>query len=339
MGETSHLVPDAAAIRSSSAAAWQRRLSVVIPAFDEENGIGKTLADLTAQLPEAEIIVVNDASRDRTADEIRKFERVTLVTHAFNRGYGGALKTGMQLATREFVAWFDADNEHRVADLAAMAELIAANPLAAVIGTRQSSGTSPLRSWGKAVIRSIARTLDVRVGSDINCGLRVFRRDVIEAYAPLLPNGFSASITSLMILLERRYPIAFHAIGLNPRIGRSKVRIGDGFEAIMIVLNMVMLFAPLRIFLRAGGALLAIGLLYGVSLALMRGAGIPVAAVLAMLTGVLICVLGLIAGQISHIRLSALEHSIHSIEHDARRSAREGEASGASATAAGRAPR
>ena len=130
-----------------------------------------------------------------------------------------------------------------------MLTIIAGRYVAAVIAERRSSGPSPLRSWGKFVIRMLARSLDFRGGRDINCGLRIFRREIIINYAPLLPNSFSASITSTMILLERGYPIAYHPVELNPRIGRSKVKMGDGFMALMLVLRMIMLFAPLRIFL------------------------------------------------------------------------------------------
>src|SRR5689334_19558147 len=93
------------------------RLSIVIPAFNEASGIGATLRDLCNSMPNAEIIVVDDGSRDETADTAAAFAQVTVVQHPFNRGYGAALKTGMSIATREFVAWFDADNEHRVSDL------------------------------------------------------------------------------------------------------------------------------------------------------------------------------------------------------------------------------
>src|SRR4051794_38247108 len=99
-----------------SPADWDVRLSIVVPAYNEQDGLKLTLAELVNRVPRAEIIVVDDGSADRTAAIAAEFPEVTLVQHPFNRGYGAALKTGMTVASRDLIAWFDADNEHRVDD-------------------------------------------------------------------------------------------------------------------------------------------------------------------------------------------------------------------------------
>ncbi len=299
---------DATTTRSTLA-----RLSVVVPAFNEQDGIGPTLRDLSEKVSAAEIIVVDDGSTDRTAEIALSFPNVILAQHPFNRGYGAALKTGMSIASREFVAWFDADHEHPVADLVAMAGQIDRDRSAVVIAQRRRSGPSPMRSAGKFVIGLLARSLDFRGGKDINCGLRVFRRDVITRYLDLLPNGFSASITSTMIVLERGYPVEYHPIDVDPRIGRSKVKVGDGFRAMILVLRTIMLFAPMRIFLRFGLFLFVVGALYGLIIALQEGLGFPAVAVVLMITGVVSGFFGLIADQISQMRLAVYDRPIYRI--------------------------
>jgi glycosyltransferase involved in cell wall biosynthesis len=286
------------------------KLSVVIPAYNEERGIRETLKGLLDQVPGAEIIVIDDGSVDGTAQAVLESPAVILAQHPFNRGYGAALKTGMSIATREFVAWFDADNEHRISDLRAMMHRVSTGNLAAVIAQRRFSGPSPVRNLGKFVIRVLARSLDFKGGKDINCGLRVFRREVIIRYLGLLPNSFSASITSTMVMLERGYPVAYHDIELNPRIGESKVRMGHGFVALMLVLRIIMLFAPMRIFLRAGLALFALGLVYGAGIALWAGRGLPAASVFLMLGGIMSGFFGLIADQLSQMRLAQYDQPI-----------------------------
>jgi glycosyltransferase involved in cell wall biosynthesis len=281
-------------------------LAIVIPAFNEEGGIAKVLAELTQVVPDAQIIVVDDGSSDNTAQEISRFPTVECIRHPFNRGYGASLRTGMLAATREYVAWFDADNEHRTSDLLAMYQLIREKRLAAVIGQRSNVSASLVRALGKFVIRSVGRTFDLKVGSDLNCGLRIFRRDVISAYLSLLPQRYSASLTTTMLLVERRYPIAFFPVKTDPRIGTSKVRLKDGFAAISRLIRLVMLFAPMRIFFRLGLVLLVIGLGYGITIALHAQRGFPVAGMLVATIGVLLCMLGLIADQISQFWLSQL---------------------------------
>jgi hypothetical protein len=194
-----------------------------------------------------------------------------------------------------------------------MFERIHTENLAAIIGQRQTERKSAVRTVGKWAIRVLAQALDVKGGNDINCGLRIFRRDVILRYLALLPNGFSASTTSTAIMLERRYPIAFHPMDLNPRIGSSTVRVAHGFVTVMLVLRIIMLFAPMRIFLRAGAIFFLVGLIYGVAIAVTAGRGLPTAAIFLMLGGLMFGFFGLIADQISQARLALYDEPLYRI--------------------------
>ena len=287
-----------------------RDLSIVIPAFNEEHGIGVTLAGVIKSFPGAEVIVVDDRSQDRTAEIVRGYPGVSLVRHAFNRGQGGALKTGMRKASRRWVAWFDADNEHRTEDLTRLYARALQDDVVAVIGQRTNASASLIRGLGKWLIRLIGRSMNVNAGRDANCGLRLFRRDIVLAYVPLIPDRFSASLVTTLIMLERRYPIAFEPVEANPRIGTSTVRLRDGFDALLALIRAVLLFAPLRLFLPLGLWLVALGLAYSVYIALRAGLGVPVGGMLVFLAGVLAIMLGLVADQISQMRLSQLSEPI-----------------------------
>jgi hypothetical protein len=116
-------------------------------------------------------------------------------------------------------------------------------------------------------------------------------------------------------LLERGYPISFHPVELNKRMGTSKVKLVDGFVALMLVLRIMMLFVPMRIFLRFGLILIGIGLVYGVATALIAGRGIPTLAVGLALSGILATFFGLTADQISQLRLAAYDQPIYRIVH------------------------
>lgn len=281
-------------------------LSVVIPAYNEAEGITTTLENLCRALPDAEIIVIDDGSSDATATAAAAVSGVRVISHGFNRGYGAAIKTGMRAASRDHIAWFDADNEHRVEDLVEMTTMIRQKDLAAVLGRRRRAGVTPFRVVGKAVIRTVARSLGLNVGRDLNCGLRVFRRVAIMPYISILPDSYSASTTSTMILAERQYPVAFYDIDTNPRIGQSKVQIRHGFGTIAIILRTITLFAPLRIFFGAGLPIILVGAVYSLLVAFLKNEGLPAAGVLSVLGGLLLCCFGLLADQISQMRLIQL---------------------------------
>jgi glycosyltransferase involved in cell wall biosynthesis len=285
---------------------WESKVTVVIPAYNEDEGIPSTLINLRKKLPNVKVIVVDDASTDNTANVALKVDGIRVIQHGYNYGYGGALKTGMVYADTEFVAWFDADGEHRIEDLIAMVDIIYREGCGAVIGQRTTGSTTRIRAVGKWVIRLLARSLDVRAGSDLNCGLRVYKRDLICRYLTVLPDGYSASLTSLMIMLEQGYPISFYPVETEARIGKSKVKLMDGFNTMALVLRIIMLFAPLRIFVRGGVILLLLSMIYSLVLALSFGTGVPVGGALGIMAGGMSLVVGLIADQISQLRLLQL---------------------------------
>ena len=125
-----------------------RNLSIIVPCFNEEGGVKMSIDNLIQTFPRAEIIVVDDCSTDNSPKIISSFNEITVLNHEFNRGYGASLKTGMIHATRKYIAWFDAGNEHRTADLLGMWGKIRASTDVAVIGARKksSSGLRPLEN-------------------------------------------------------------------------------------------------------------------------------------------------------------------------------------------------
>jgi hypothetical protein len=118
-------------------------------------------------------------------------------------------------------------------------------------------------------------------------------------------------MTSTIMLVEKKFPFAFHPVSINERIGQSKVALSDGFETLFLVLRLICLFSPMRIFLRLSITLIAAGLSYGMWIAITHGQGFPVLAATVITAGVLVGVLGLTADQISQIRLSELEKNGH----------------------------
>lgn len=286
-------------------------LSVLVPVFNEESGIGAALAALSAEprLRGAQVIVIDDGSHDHSAEIAGSCPGVTLLRHERNRGYGAAIKTGLRAASGDFVAWYDADGQHRPQDLADMVCRIEDESLDAVLGARsRESYAVRERLLGKVVLKLVAQGIVGRTIPDVNCGLRVFRRDVLERYLHLLPDGFSASTTTTLLMLKRHYRVAFHAVLAPRRAGQSSVRqLRDGLSTLHLIARVVMLFNAFRAFSAIAAVIGVTGLVYGTVVALTHKLGFPVLAALMVIVALQIFLMGLIGDQISAMRIERLE--------------------------------
>ena len=277
------------------------RVTVVIPAYNEEGALPAILDDLVAPPEGYEVIVVDDGSSDRTS-EILEARGIPVIRHPYNLGYGAALKTGIRRARCELVAMMDADGQHRLADVAALAARLEEYQMVVGARTRESQ-TSPLRKPFKVVLGWVANYLSGTKIPDLNSGLRVFRREAVQEFLPILPNGFSFSTTITLAFLTAGYPIAWVPITAAKREGRpSNVRVVvDGFNSVMLIIRTIALFNPLRVFLPVAFFLLALGGAYLLE-ELVRTHRIPGGAVLIVLSGIFTFFFGILADQISLIR-------------------------------------
>jgi len=286
------------------------QLTVLIPAYNEEAALAATLQGLRAEpaLRGARIIVIDDGSRDATA-RVASEQGATVLCNRTNRGYGAALKRGALAADTGLVAWFDADGQHRAADLAGMLERMAAEDADVVIGARtRASHAVRRRGPGKALLKLAAQVAAGAKIPDINCGLRLFRRVLLARYLHLLPDGFSASTTSTLVFLKRKYRVAFHPVQVRERTGTSTVKqLRDGLRTLHTILRTLVLFSALRAFGTLAALLVLLGLGYGVPVALLQGLGFPVLGELLVVLGVQVFCLGVICDQITALRMERLE--------------------------------
>lgn len=287
---------------------WHR-LTLCVPAYNEADAVGQTLAALRAQLPEAEIICVDDGSTDATGSRAAAVEGVRVIRHRRNIGYGAAVKTAMREATRDAVAWVDADGQHRPADLGRVAAPVLAGRADCVIGSRaRGSAVQAGRLPGKWVLNLIAQIAAREKIPDLNSGLRCFRREVILRYLHLLPDGFSASTTSTLLMLKRGYDVRYVDIVTAQRVGTSTVRMfRDGWRTVQLIVRILILFEAFGFF--AVLALLQVvpGVIYGTAMALATGRGFPVLAATVIVSGVLTFFMGLLCDQIVALRKERIE--------------------------------
>jgi len=226
-------------------------LSIVIPAYNEESGVGEVLTELQKLLREndidAEIILVDDGSQDATAQEAQK-TGVRVIKHRNNRGYGASLKTGITAAKHNVVAITDADGTYPAKYLPEMLKELECADM--VVGARIGTNVQiPLvRKPAKWVLNQLANYVSNAKIPDLNSGLRVFRRDVVMQYFSILPNQFSWTTTITLALHCDSYTTSYIPIDYRGRQGRSKIMPWDAGSFAILILRTAMLFKPLRVF-------------------------------------------------------------------------------------------
>jgi len=226
-------------------------LAIVIPAFNEEKGVGAVVQELRALMDEhdikAEIIVVNDGSTDGTAQAAAD-AGARVVSHRSNRGYGASLKTGITIANAEVIVITDADGTYPSEAIPGMlAELEKADM---VVGARTGTKVKiPLiRKPAKWVLNKLANYVSNAKIPDLNSGLRMFRRDMVMQYFSILPDQFSFTTTITMAMHCDKYAVTYIPINYHRRTGKSKIVAWDAGSFAILILRTAMLFRPLRVF-------------------------------------------------------------------------------------------
>ncbi len=284
----------------------QKRLTVLIPAFNEERAIEPVVRSVLALCADFvdEVIVIDDGSSDNTA-QISEAAGARIVRHRRNKGYGAALKTGIRASQTEFVLTMDSDGQHRPEDIPSLWEKAKEHDM--VVGRRTRLLHSALwRMPGKWLIWLMASYLTAQKIPDLNSGFRIIRRDVALKYLHLCPSGFSFSTTITMALLCRGYEVTYVPIQVQKRIGKSTVSVRTGFDTIILILRIATLFNPLRIFIPASVIIGAAGIAWGTQFLIAR-LGFSIGSMLAIVTGILLFGLGLLCDQISQLRLERFE--------------------------------
>lgn len=280
------------------------KVSIVVPAFNEEQAITKTVAEIKAFMAEHprqyELIVVDDGSSDGTADKARS-AGAKVIRHRNNRGYGAALKSGVLASEGNVVVFFDADNQFEAADIEKL--LAAVGDCHAAFGRRISGSYAPFsRKGGKKLLGIMANYLARTKIPDLNCGLRAIRREVLLDHLHLLPDGFSASTTTTLVLIKGGFDVVFVPIRVKKRIGKSTVRpLKDGMETALLVIRLTTLLDPFRVFGPVSVLLFLFGVGWGLRYFLM-GRGLSSASLFLLVSSVMIFFFGLLADQVSSLR-------------------------------------
>ena len=274
------------------------KVTIIIPVFNEENAIASVLEEIkNIHLPEKpEIIVVDDGSTDKTAEVLKNLSNeVRVISHEKNIGYGAALKTGIRHAENDIVVITDADKTYPNYEIPKLVKEIKDYDMVVGARTGENVQVPLIRRPAKWVLNKLANYLTDRKIPDLNSGLRVMRKEVVESYFNILSDGFSFTTTTTLAMLTNNKKVKYIPIDYYKREGRSKFHpIKDTLNFLKLILRTVLYFDPLKVFLPASFIFMGAGFilfLYRIFISISFG----MTAMLLFVCGIQLLAIGMLA--------------------------------------------
>ena len=274
---------------------------MVIPAYEEAAAVGVVVTSLRAAANWHEVLVVDDGSTDETA-LVAAAAGARVIKHPYNKGNGASVKTGIRQASGEYILIIDADGQHSASDALRLIHFLGEYDL--VVGTRAGSTqqASRARHLGNNALNWVAGYLTGRAIPDLTSGLRAARTSGLREFLHLLPNGFSTPTTTTLSFVKAGYSVHFEPITVGARLGKSKIKlVSDGARFLMILLKVITIFSPLRIFLPIASTFFVLGTGYAIWTTVTRR-DVTDSSVLLLVLAVVIFLVGLVSEQISTMR-------------------------------------
>ncbi len=280
-------------------------VTILLPAYNEEGVIGKTVARIRALHPDFEILVVDDGSTDATVQEAMT-AGANVWPHPYNIGNGAAIKTGLRCARGEWVLMMDADGQHQPEDIARLLEHKDRFDMVVGARTRQSE-TSSHRDLANWVYNHFASYVTQFKVEDLTSGFRLVRLSVARQFIYLLPNTFSYPSTLTLGYLRSGFSVKYVPIQTKARIGKSKIKLlQDGTRFFLIIAKIATLFSPFRVFLPTSFVLFLLGVCYYAYTFFTQGRFTNMSALL-LSSSIIIFMIGLVSEQVNQMRYDRVE--------------------------------
>ncbi len=283
-------------------------LTVIIPAYNEMENLRVILEPLIDYCRENNwrIILVNDGSTDNSKSFLSNYANepiLTVIHHKLNRGYGAAIKSGINACETEYLITYDADGQHYLEDIEKLATVLLRRDADMVVGSRKGlRSASMTRGVGKSIIRLVARIMMTVPIHDINSGMKIYRTDLARKYLFLTTDTMSFSDVITLVFINNRHLVIEEPIQIRERAtGQSTIGFQTAFQTLMEIINIVILFNPMKIFLPLATVTFILTLFWGLPL-IFQGRGVSIGTQLGLVATLLFLLLGLITEQLSLIR-------------------------------------
>ena len=283
-----------------------RKISVIIPAYNEASTIGDIVLTVRNLHPDVEIIVINDGSIDDTAT-LAEDAGAHVHSHPYNIGNGAAIKSGIRIAGGDILVFMDGDNQHNPKDISKLLRYIPDYDM--VVGSRSNGDQASLgRTFGNTAYNWMASYVAKFPIFDLTSGFRAIKADIARNFLYLLPNTYSYPSTLTLCVLRSGRSVKYMPINVLKRTtGRSKISpFKDGVQFLMIIIKICTLYSPLRVFLPVSFGLFLLGLSYYLYTYVYSGRFSNMSLLL-FTTSIIIFMMGLVSEQICQMRFDRSE--------------------------------
>jgi glycosyltransferase involved in cell wall biosynthesis len=296
--------PTVASVRSSTErCSAPEGVTVIIPCYNEQESVAETLRQVSRTIRQTrrphEIIVVDDGSTDGTAAVLDTYDHkhgIRTIREERNCGYGRSIKTALQEARHEIIVITDADGTYPNERIGELVDLIEQTDMVVGARTGVHAGIPLMRRPAKWALRRLAGYLAGTNIPDLNSGLRVMKRSLVNKFMHLLPDGFSFTTTITLALLTHGYRVRYVPIDYARRVGTSSIRpIRDTVNFISLIVRTVMYFKPLKIFGPASALLLGAAIVLGLVSKLVFGQLADVSVLVIAMASLQVLGIGLLA--------------------------------------------
>jgi len=274
------------------------RISIIIPACNEEDGLRKILPRLVELYRDAEILVVNDGSSDAT-EAVCLEHGVRVLNRPARTGNGAAIKAGTRAAKGDILVFMDADGQHDPDEIQALlAEFDRGYDM--VIGARTAGAHAGLpRRAANGVYNILATWITSHPVPDLTSGFRAVRAEKFREFLHLLPNGFSYPTTITMAFFRSGYTVSYVKVTVLRRVGTSHIRpVRDGIRFLLIIFKIGTLYTPLKFFVPISFLIFSTGLGYYLYTFVTQGR-LTNMSVLLFMTAILVFFIGIVSEQLT----------------------------------------
>lgn len=279
-------------------------LSFVIPAKNEGGTIGPLIHELRVAYPDAEVIVVDDASTDDTA-QLAAASGARVLNQPYGKGNGAAIKRGAMAASGDVLVFMDGDGQHRPDDVAKLLYRFDEG-YDLVVGSRTGLGSQgSIARWGaNGFYNRLSGWMVGQRIDDLTSGFRAVDRRKFLSFIYLLPNGFSYPTTSTMAFFRAGYSVGFEPVSVQKREGQSHISpLRDGLRFLLIIFKIGTLYSPLKVYFPFSVLAAGLGVANYTSTVLLTGSyRFTNMTALLVSSSVIIFLLGLLSEQLTNLQ-------------------------------------